>query len=67
MQSYLLEQTLKDALNAVKHLYGPEGLRKVVDQMERINRGREHRAELDALENTSARIKDTPPTTGTDR
>jgi hypothetical protein len=46
----LLDLMLADALNAVEHFYGPEGLGKVVDQMKRINRGRESRLEMDALD-----------------
>lgn len=46
----LLETMLKDLLDAVSHYYGPDGLGKVVEQMNRLNRAREDRAEIDALE-----------------
>ena len=50
----LLDLMVKDLLNAVEHLYGPEELGKVVDQMKRYNHGRENRKELDALEDMLA-------------
>lgn len=46
----LLEAMVKDLLDAVEHFYGPDGLGNVVDQMKRYNRGRDNRAEIDALE-----------------
>lgn len=45
----LVEQMLKDLLDAVSYFYGQEGLCKVVDHMKRINRARENNAEIDAL------------------
>ncbi len=46
----LHEQMLRDLLDAVAHLYGPDGLGKVVSRMKLINRARDHRREIDALE-----------------
>lgn len=46
----LLEIMLNDLLDSVSHLYGPDGLAKVVEGMKRANRAREDRAEMDALE-----------------
>lgn len=52
----LLDQMIKDLLDAVSRLYGPEGLGKVVDQMKRMNRARDDQKEIDALEDMLARL-----------
>ena len=46
----ILDLLCKDLLASVEHFYGPDGLRKVVEQMKRLNRRRYDRAEIDALE-----------------
>lgn len=53
----LLEQMLKDMIDAVNVLYGPDGLGRVVDQMKRCNRVREDSAEIDALEKMFADMR----------
>lgn len=45
----LLEHMVRDALDAVGHLYGEDALAQVVQHMKRRNRAREHNAEIDAL------------------